>query len=392
MVSLPIRLPEPPPPSLVTDAGHLAELCARWSDFAAIGLDTEFVRTRTFFPRLGLIQIADPLGCYLVDTVALTPPDADAAEVWRPLVEVLVSRNVIKVLHSPSEDLEVFLHVFGSFPGPLFDTQIAATLAGLGSSPGYPRLMKTLFDVDLPKVEQRSDWLRRPLSEAQVRYASLDVAYLLPAHEQLAGRLAAIGRSEWAEEEFAALPELCRTRLDPEQVFERLHRRSMNEAQTAALHVLNAWREAEARRRDLPRGFVVQDAALVELARRLPRQTSDLRDIPGVGPAVRRQYGDDLVELVARARHRDAAASYRDSEITGDRSGAKPSRATVDRLRVVVASAAEDLGLPAEFLASRKLLEALVLEHRRNRELPAGLEGWRRQAVGERLLAELSDR
>lgn len=382
MVSLPTRLPEPPPPVLVTEASQLAGLCGVWRDLEAIGLDTEFVRTRTFFPRLGLIQVADPAGCYLVDTIRLAPPGADAAQVWQPLLEVLVSPRVVKVLHSPSEDLEVFLHVFGAFPAPLFDTQIAATLAGLGSSPGYPRLMKTLFDVDLPKVEQRSDWLHRPLSESQVRYASLDVAYLLPARELLTERLAACGRSEWAEQEFGSLPEVCRARLDPEQVFARLHRRSMSEAQTAVLHALSAWREAEARRRDLPRGFVVADAALVEVARRLPRRAADLRDVPGIGPSVRRQYGEELLDLVSRAR--DRVVAHRPEP-----AGARPSRATVDRLRAVVATAAQDLGLPAEFLASRKVLEELVREHRRNRELPAELDGWRRQAVGERLLAAL---
>jgi ribonuclease D len=385
MVSLPVRLPDPPLPELVDDASRLAELCARWSGLGAVGLDTEFVRTRTFFPRLGLIQVADPAGCFLVDTAALTPPGVDAARVWRPLVELLVSPRVVKVLHSPSEDLEVFLHVFGSFPSPLFDTQIAATLSGLGSSPGYPRLMKTLFEVELPKAEQRSDWLRRPLTEAQVRYASLDVAYLLPAHELLAARLAACGRLAWAEQEFAALPEVCRARLDPEQVFARLHRRSMTDRQSAVLHALNAWREAEARRRDLPRGFVLQDAALVELARRLPRTPGELRDVPGVGPSVRRLYADALLELIAGAGEDPDPPALRPA-------APKPNRATVDRLRAVVATAAEDLGLPAEFLAPRKVLEELVREHRRNRELPAELEGWRRQAVGERLLAALAER
>jgi ribonuclease D len=384
MVPVPLRLPEPPPPALVVDAPRLARLCERWGGLDAIGLDTEFVRTRTFFPRLGLIQVSDPEGSFLVDTVEIARQERDAAAAWRPLVEVLVSPRVIKVLHSPSEDLEVFLHVFGSFPAPLFDTQIAATLAGLGSSPGYPRLMRTLFEVELPKEEQRSDWLRRPLSDAQIRYASLDVAYLLPAHELLAERLVERGRMAWAEQEFAALPEVCRARLDPEQVFARLHKRSMNDQQSAALHALNGWREAEARRRDLPRRFVLQDETLIELARRLPHRTSDLRDIPGVGPSVRRQYGEVLVATVAAARERGRP-------VRGEAPAARPSRSTVDRLRAVVATAAEDLGLPAEFLASRKVLEELVREHRRNRDLPAELTGWRREAVGERLLAALSE-
>ena len=384
MLPVPIRLPEPPPPTLVVDAQQLEGLCARWRLLDAIGLDTEFVRTRTFFPRLGLIQVADPEGCVLVDTVEISSRESDLAAAWRPLAEVLVSPTVVKVLHSPSEDLEVFLHVFGTFPSPIFDTQLAATLAGLGASPGYPRLMKSLFGVELPKEEQRSDWLRRPLSEAQVRYASLDVAYLLPAHEILVELLAERGRTAWAEQEFAALPEVCRARLDPEQVFARLHRRSMTDQQSAVLHALNAWREAEARRRDLPRRFVIQDEALVELARKLPERPADLREIPGVGPSVRRLYGEELLATIAAAR--DRGRPQRD-----ERGAGRPSRSTVDRLRAVVATAAEDLGLPAEFLAPRKVLEELVREHRRNRELPAELAGWRREAVGERLLAVLSE-
>ncbi|HVS14069.1 MAG TPA: ribonuclease D [Thermoanaerobaculia bacterium] len=367
-------LPPPPRPELVRSAARLEELCEEWRRQPAIALDSEFVRTRTFYAKLGLIQVGDAGGCYLLDFLEI--------DAWQPFVEVLAFPDTAKVLHSPSEDLEIFQQLFGHFPNPLFDTQIAATLAGLGASLGYQRLVLALFGIDLPKGEQRSDWLARPLTDAQCRYAGLDVAYLLPAHEELMSRLSSLGRLEWAEEEFSRVPDETLARLDPERIFSRLHRSSMSEEETSALHALCMWREAEARERDLPRGFVLRDEALIELARRRPRNRSALKALRQLRAGERKTHGDRLLEVIASAGRTPVPPRLRAPR------GAGRSRRLVERLREVLAEEADRVGLPSEFLASRKVLEELARGIRRGEgELPLELEGWRREVVGERLLA-----
>lgn len=369
-------LPSPPEPELVADAVRLEALCEAWAAQPAIALDSEFVRTRTFYARLGLIQVGDADGCYLLDVLAI--------DSWEPLVDVLTAPGTVKVLHSPSEDLEIFQQFFGHFPTPLFDTQIAATLAGLGASLGYQRLVEELFGISLPKGEQRSDWMARPLTGAQCRYAGLDVAYLLPAYEEIERRLRSLGRTAWAEEEFSRIPDETVARLDPERVFARLHRPSMSEDETSVLHALCLWREAEARRRDLPRGFVLRDEALIELARRQPRNRTALKTLRKLRPGERKGFGDRLLEVVAGASRAPVPPRLRSPQ------GGGRNKKIVDRLRTLLAEEAERLALPSEFLASRKVLEDLARRLRTGAfdELPPELEGWRRTAVGERLLAE----
>ena len=369
-------LPPPPDPELVSETDRLEALCRAWSTQPAIALDSEFVRTRTFYARLGLIQVGDADGCYLLDVLAI--------ESWEPLVEVLTAPGTVKVLHSPSEDLEIFKQFFGHFPSPLFDTQIAATLGGLGPSLGYQRLVETLFGISLPKGEQRSDWLARPLSRAQCRYAGLDVAYLLPAYEELVERLRRLGRREWAEEEFSRVPDETVARLDPERIFSRLHRPSMSEDEIAVLHALCMWRESEARRRDLPRGFVLRDEALIELARRQPRNRTALKTLRKLRAGERKSFGDQVLEVIAGTARTPVPPRLRPQ-----RSGGR-NRKLVDRLREVLTEEAARLELPPEFLASRKVLEDLARRLREDApdELPAELAGWRRRAFGELLLAE----
>ena len=363
-----MRLPPPPPPEVVDRDDRLADLARRWLREPAVGLDTEFVRERTFFPRLGLIQVADSSGCYLVDMVAV----GDSS----PLAAVVSSPAVTKVFHSPSEDLEIFHHAFGLAPERLFDCQIASTLCSLGGSLGYVHLVSSLFEVELAKGAQRSNWLRRPLSEEQVRYAGLDVAYLLPAHELLQAKLVDLGREAWAEEEFGRLLVAATARLDREWSYTRLRRPGMSRRQLAALRALCAWREARARRRDLPRGFVLKDETLIDLARRLPRSGRDLASVKGLGPRQARRYGPTLLDLAR------GAATLPESELPQrlDRSGGRSSSHLAEGLRKLVARVAGDLDLPAETLVPRRTLETWAARslERGAWVWPGEIEGWRR--------------
>lgn len=366
-----MTLPPPPTPEVVDRDGRLADLAERWLREPAVGLDTEFVRERTFFARLGLIQVADSEGCYLVDMVSIR----DRA----PLVAVVRAPGVTKVFHSPSEDLEIIHQAVGHAPEPMFDCQIAATLCGLGGSLSYVRLVSRLFDVELEKGVQRSNWLRRPLSDEQVRYAGLDVAYLLPAHEGLLARLGELGREGWAEEEFDRLLKNSEARLDPAWSYNRLRRPGMSRRHLAALQAVCGWREDRARRRDVPRGFVLKDETLVDVARRLPRASEDLAPVKSLGPRQARRYGPKLLELVRGAR------SLPEDQLPGrlERSGRRSSSRLSEGLRRLVAGVAADLDVPAEFLVPRRALEAWAARslERGTWIWPAEIEGWRRSVL-----------
>ncbi|MXX73998.1 MAG: ribonuclease D [Holophagales bacterium] len=366
-----MTLPPPPAPEVVDRDDRLAGLAERWLREPAVGLDTEFVRERTFFARLGLIQVADSQGCYLVDMVSIR----DRA----PLAAVVQAPEVTKVFHSPSEDLEIFHNALGCAPVPLFDCQVAATLCGLGGSLGYVHLVSRLFDVELGKGVQRSNWLRRPLSDEQVRYAGLDVAYLLPAHERLQARLRDLARTAWAEEECGRLLKNAEARLDPAWSYNRLRRPGMSRRQLAALQAVCDWREARARRRDVPRGFVLKDETLVDLARRLPRKSEDLAPVKSLGPRQARRYGPKLLELVRSAR------SLPEDRLPErlERSGRRSSSGLSEGLRKLVAGVAADLDVPAEFLVPRRTLEAWAARslERGTWTWPPEIEGWRRSVL-----------
>ncbi len=361
----------------------LERRAAVWRESPCIGLDTEFIRTRTFFPKLGLIQVSDAEGCVLLDAVSLSD--------WQPLIDVLASDAVGKILHSPSEDFEVFQGEFGLYPVPLFETQIAATLCGLGGGLGYQRLVLELFGVDLPKGEQRSDWLKRPLTDAQRKYAALDVEYLISAQQVLAEKLEDLGRAEWAIEEFDRLVRQAEERTDPRRVYERMKKGGLRgRLELTALRRLCEWREEAARQRDLPRGFVLKDDVLVEIARRMPGTESDLRRVPGLSSGARRKDGESLLDLLDEVddleNHELDPAPPRKVSV-GRKNGA------LEALRGELIRVAEETQLPPEFLAPRRVLEDLVRSAKAGEpELPQELMGWRRDVVGERLLESLRRR
>lgn len=367
------------PPAVRLESDEALRAAARcWLAAPALALDTEFVRERTYFPRLGLIQIHDADAAYLLDPLAVR----DLA----PLAEVCRAAATIKVLHSASEDVEVLYRALGVVPAPLFDTQVAAGLAGIGSALGYQRLVAALLGIDLPKGETRTDWLARPLSAAQLTYAAADVAHLLPLYERLRQELAALGRLEWALADSAALLDISRLASDPETAYRRIRGAGrLDRRQLGVLRALAAWRDREARRRDLPRGFVLRDEALLELAVRWPATADDLRRVSGLEAQQSARDGADWLELIRGALALDADA-------LPPRPWRPPSSEAVRelerRLRAVVRERAAELALPPELLAPRRSLDAVLQSALSDPEprLPRDLAGWRREVVGEALL------
>ena len=370
----------PPGADWISTGSDLERAAARWLEHGAVALDTEFVRERTYFPRLGLVQVADERGVDLVDPLAV--PDLG------PLRELLLAPGTLKVVHSASEDLEVFYRSTGVLPRPLFDTQIAAGLAGLTAGAGYQRLVTEALGVELFKGETRTDWLARPLSEAQLAYAAEDVAYLLPLYRQVRQRLSDLGRLDWALEDSQALLDESRFDPDPEEAYRRVRGASRLDRRGRGIQrTLAAWRDREARRRDLPRGFLLRDEVLLSLATRRPKTARDLQRLPNLDPRQAARDGSTWLDLVRRALEQP------DGELPPEKPRLPSSpeiRALETALREIVRRRAAELGIPPELLASRRTLDAVLRSTFLDREpaLSDDLRGWRREVVGEELLAE----
>jgi ribonuclease D len=367
--------------ALIATNAELTEASRTWAAAPVLGLDTEFVRTNTFFHKLGLIQVSDGLASWLVDPLAA--PDLS------PLAEVFAS-PAVKVLHSASEDIEVFHRFLGALPQPLFDTQIAAALAGAGASLSYQKLVASQLGVDLAKGETRTDWLARPLSAAQLAYAAEDVAFLVPLYERLASDLESMGRLAWAFEDSAALLDTSRFEEEAGAAYLRVKGAGrLDRRQLAALRLLAAWRDSEARRRDLPRSFVLKEDLLLALASRRPKALRDLERLPFLVPRQAERDGETWLQLIAQVE------ILPESELP-PRIVGKPLSPAVreleNRLRERVRQKAAALNVPPEVLAPRRILDALLrlTVGKADPRLPHELEGWRREVIGEDLLREVA--
>jgi ribonuclease D len=368
---------------LVEDDEQLARLCTNWLSSERLALDTEFERSRTFFPRPGLIQITDGCSVFLIDPLSIGD--------FAPLLAVLGDHRLVKVLHACSEDLEVF-HRLGPFsPSALFDTQLAGAFLGYGYL-SYGRLVKALLDVDLAKDETRSNWLRRPLTPSQQNYAALDVAYLLPLQELLGEQLRQRGRELWFQEESARVLTRARPDTDPRSAFLRLRQASrLNRRELAVLRELCAWRELEARRRDCPRGFVLRDHVLLAIARTQPRRAPDLAAVEDIPGRELKRNGETIAQLVRTALR---LPNSQLPEATEQASSWRRNAALARALRACVERKARGLGLPAQLLADRRTIADLVrsADSERAPSLPSQLHGWREGIIGEELLRMVSER
>jgi ribonuclease D len=359
------------PDAIWIDQGEpLASLAHTLATHASIGLDTEFLRERTFFPKLCLLQLAAGDAVWCVD--ALRSGGLET------LVPPLTAGAPRKVIHAARQDLEAFYLTVKRVISPVFDTQIAAGCIGLKPQIGYADLVKTLLGVTLAKGQTRTDWSKRPLSAEQLQYAADDVRYLNEIASRLTERLKALGRERWVLEDCAALedPELYEP--DPERAWRRL--RNLNQLPPAAqarVRALAVWRERMARERDLPRGWIVDDAGIFKIALANPGTRAALSAALSPPRPMNDGLAEGLLEALRRAPPEEAA----DRELARDSRPTPEQRALINRLAAVVDARAADLGVSAEILAPRGELKALAMGER---EVPS-LAGWRRAEIGERL-------
>jgi ribonuclease D len=364
-------MPATPP---VTTSPELLAAIEQLAPADFVALDTEFMRESTYFPKLCLIQAASGDACTVLDPLAL--PDLE------PLWRFLGERRRTKVLHAARQDLEVLTTATQGLPvpGPIFDTQIAAALLGHPAQIGYGSLVAERLGHTLAKGHTRTDWTRRPLTPEQLQYAEDDVRYLVPLYLNLRAALEAAGRLDWLFEETRELEQLDLHRTDPDAAWRRLKGlERLQPQQRATAKLLAQWREAAAIKHDKPRGWILADDALREIAERLPATMSDLEAIGSLPPGVVRRRGEEFMALIERGR----------SDAANEAAASNPPRplpqqmALVSKLMSFARETAQHAKISAELLATRRDVEQLVFA-RRTEHL---LSGWRREIIGEPLLA-----
>jgi ribonuclease D len=357
---------------IVSTAPALDGLAERLAASARIGLDTEFLRERTYRAQLCLLQIASADEAVCIDPLALGT--------LTPLAGVLSADGVTKVMHASRQDLEVMLPVAG-LVRPVFDTQIAASLAGLPAQVGYADAVRRLLGVDLAKSHTRTDWSRRPLSAEQLEYALDDVRYLLPLAAELQERLERLGRLQWLGEELRVLDDARALVIEPAEAWQRLKGlRDLDPARVRLARGLAAWRERTAIEHNRPRGWILEDALLREIVMQVPRTLQQLTELSDMPSGLVKRRGAELLACIESAGIPEPppplpARTRPDAAKT----------ALVRKLGAISQSVAEELRLVPEVLATRRDLEQLA-EGRRD---GPPLRGWRLDVLGQRLLAAL---
>jgi ribonuclease D len=364
-----------PAPLFVSDTDTLAALCQRLAAESFVTVDTEFMREKTYWPELCVVQLAGTAEVAVIDAQA---QGLDLA----PLGALLADPAVTKVFHAARQDIEIFLEAFGAVPTPLYDTQIAAMVAGFGDQVGYEGLVGSLAGGQIDKSHRFSDWSVRPLSAAQVTYAAADVTWLRIVYERLCARLAKDGREAWVAEEMALLNEPTTYRPDPGTLWERLRPRTNNRRVLGVLRAAAAWREREAQRINIPRQRLVKDESLLEIAATQPQDAEALARIRGVGRGF--AEGNTGKSLLAALTEAINLPEEELPERQAPREGPKPSPALVALLKVLLAEKAEQHAVAPKLLANTEELERLAAEEAP--DVPA-IHGWRREVFGEDALA-----
>lgn len=364
---------------LITTTQDLAAVCERLARHPFVTVDTEFLRESTYYPLLCVAQMASMEESVVVDTIA---PGIDL----KPFYELMANESVLKVFHAARQDIEIVWHEAGLIPHPIFDTQVAAMVLGYGDSISYDQLVQRVTGDTLDKSQRFTDWSRRPLSEAQLAYAVSDVTHLRDIYLKLSADLAKRGRTDWVQEEMRVLTSPDTYRMDPDSAWERLKTRVRKPRELAILMEVAAWREREAQTRDVPRGRVLKDDVLAEVATHAPTSIDKLGNLRSMPKGLERsKWGQELIAAVNRGLARDPKTLPRIERSRSQSNGA----ATVELLKVLLRMTSESHGVAAKVIATVDDLERIATED--EADVPA-LHGWRRSLFGEKALALKSGR
>ena len=355
----------------ITTSDALAAFCARQEGADFVTVDTEFMRDKTYWPKLCLVQVAGPDEHAAIDAMA---PGIDL----KPLLDLVTVAPILKVFHAARQDIEIFVRLAGRVPAPIFDTQVAAMVCGFGDSVAYDTLVAKLADARIDKSSRYTDWQHRPLTQRQIDYALSDVIYLRRVYAKLHRRLERSGRTHWLEDELGVLTHADTYRTDPEIAWQRIKIRGGNARFLAVLRELAAWREREAQRRDIPRNRILRDDSLLDLAAHPPGSLDDLARGRGVGRGVAEgRLGNDILAAVARAVASDPATWPSLPPRPEIPQGLGP---LTDLLRVLLKTKCEVHDVAQRLVANADDLELIAADD--DADVPA-LKGWRREVFGE---------
>lgn len=354
----------------ITTTDDLAAHCALWARETYITVDTEFLRETTYYPKLCLIQVAGAAEAALIDPLA-------EGLVLAPFFTLMANDKVLKVFHAAKQDFEILFMLAGALPRPVMDTQIAAMVCGFGDQVGYEAIVRKLAGASIDKSSQFTDWSRRPLTYKQQAYAISDVTHLRTVYEKLLEQIAANKREAWLGAELATLTDPATYKVDPEQSWRRIKARIQNKKQQAVLMSVAAWREREAQSRNVPRGRILKDEAIAEIAIQMPQTPQDVNELRlvsrGTGNSA---MGAALLKAVQEglARNPDTVPGKPKFE---EMSSAALAAAEI--LKLALKITCENHGLAPKLIASSSEIEALAADD--NADVPA-MKGWQREVFG----------
>ena len=359
---------------LITTSSALKEAIAALSTADFVAIDTEFMRESTYYPQLCLVQLCAGKHAFCVD------PLADGLDLT-PLFDLLSNAAITKVFHAGRQDLEIFVHLTGTVPAPVYDTQIAAMVCGLGDQVGYDKLVAHYKHLQIDKSSRFTNWSQRPLSDRQIHYALDDVIHLAEIYPRIRDDLTANGRDEWVRSELAGLGDIQLYKTDPDSAYKRIKARNSKPAQVNRLAQLTSWREREAQRRDVPRGRILRDDTLIDLAGSNPKSLADLKKIRGFPGGATGKFGPPVIEVLKKA-NKMPETDWPMHERPPQRERAPA--AVIEMLRVLLKHVTESHNVAPRLIASAEELEKLALSDAA--DIPA-LKGWRRDIFGEAALA-----
>jgi len=360
---------------LISDSEALAAFVGRQAGSEFVTIDTEFMRDRTFWPVLCLVQVAGPEEAAAIDALA---PGIDLA----PLYALLADPAILKVFHAARQDIEIFFHRTGRIPAPIVDTQVAAMVCGFGDAVSYETLAGKLAGARIDKSSRFTDWSHRPLTDRQLQYALSDVTHLRQTYEKLRRRIEKSGRADWVKEEMAVLTDPAIYRIEPREAWRRIKVRGDKPRFLAILREVAAWREDEAQRRDLPRSRIIKDESLIEIAAHAPSTVEELARSRGLGRGFAEgRQGETLLAAIKRGLQVKEADAPHPPPRTDLPPGLGP---IVDLLRVLLKMRCEAHEVASKLVASADDLEQIAADDKA--AVPA-LTGWRRELFGADALA-----
>ena len=360
--------------TVITESAELAGYCDGWQHAEYVTVDTEFMREKTYWPILCLIQVGGPDESVVID------PLAEGLDLT-PLYDLMINPDVLKVFHAARQDVELFHHLTGHVPAPLFDTQLAAMVCGFGESVGYGKLADRLADAQIDKTLRFTDWAHRPLTDRQILYAVADVSHLRPIYDKLCAQLENNGRRAWIDEEMKILTSPATYENPPEEAWQRIKVRNGKPRYLAILREVAAWREKEAQRRDMPRNHIVREEALTEIAAHAPSSVDELARLRAISQKLAEgSMGAAILKAVAHALTLDKSRYPSLPARVEKPAGLAP---LMDLLKVMLKMRCEQMGVAQKLVATVGELERFATGD----ENSSLLNGWRRELFGDLALA-----